>query len=192
LDSPDILAPPTLEVPMWRKQEEPKAPSAGSEVTVAPLVESAPSASPAIPAREASPAGGHLASALTIKGEITGRDDLLIDGEVEGRIHLDGGKVTVGPKGRVTANIAAREIVVLGRVKGSLQGRERVQIGPSGWATGDILTRRIFIEDGAEVHGKVEITRAEESPKRAAVPTSAQVAVPRSVQPVASEPSAAA
>jgi cytoskeletal protein CcmA (bactofilin family) len=186
---------------MWRKQEEPKNASPAPEVVAPHRVESAPPPVPSssIPVREApAPApvpAGHLTGALTIKGEITGRDDLVVDGELEGLIRLDGGKVTVGPTGRVTANIEAREIVVRGTVKGSLQARERVQIGPTGCATGDIATRRIFIEDGAEIHGKVEIVRAEESrPARpVAVPTSAEVAVPVAAAAVQTqEPSAVA
>jgi len=104
----------------------------------------------------------HLTSALVIKGEITGKGDLCIDGEVTGEIRLEDGTVTIGPEGRVRADIQAREIVVRGRVEGNLIGRERVQIGASGQASGNVLTKVISIEEGAELHGEVEVTRGEE------------------------------
>lgn len=160
---------------MWRKQDEPK--SSPQEVKVstpnepviaAPAVPqtpvpvtSAPSAS-SISSRQATAPAGHLTSSLVIKGEITGRDDLFIDGEVQGKIRLEDGRVTIGPNGRVAADVQAREIVVRGKVKGNLHGRDRVQVGPTGNATGDIVARLISIEEGAEVHGKVEIVRADE------------------------------
>ena len=150
---------------MWRKHDEPKAPSQAPEKRVpAPAVSNAPSSASHAPAAAAatSPAVKHLTSALVIKGEITGRGDLCIDGEVSGEIRLDDGTVTIGPEGRVEANIHAREIVVRGHVHGNLIGRERVQIGASGHASGNVLTRLISIEEGAELHGEVEVTRGED------------------------------
>jgi len=154
---------------MWRKQDDPKTPvqevktpaqneqvSTPTPLAVTPIA--APSGSP----RQATVPAGHLTSSLVIKGQITGREDLFIDGEVQGSIRLEDGRVTIGPNGRVTADIQAREIVVRGSVKGSLLGSDRVQIGPTGHATGDVVTRLISIEEGAEVHGKVEIIRSEE------------------------------
>jgi len=148
---------------MWRKHDEPKAPSPVPEqrVPTAPI-SNAPNSNSHAPAPAASSAVKHLTSALVIKGEITGRGDLCIDGEVSGEIRLDDGTVTIGPEGKVEANIHAREIVVRGRVQGNLIGRERVQIGASGHASGNVLTRVISIEEGAELHGEVEVTRGED------------------------------
>jgi cytoskeletal protein CcmA (bactofilin family) len=164
---------------MWRKQEQPKQ-EEPKAVTTAPeqqqreevreqprvAEQAAPIAAtpvaPPPPVRESAvPPAGHLTSTLVIKGEISGRDDLFIDGEVQGKIRLDDGKLTVGPNGRVSADVEAKEIVIRGKVKGNLNGRERVQISQSGCATGDIVTQRILIEDGAELHGRVEIKRVE-------------------------------
>jgi cytoskeletal protein CcmA (bactofilin family) len=125
---------------------------------------------------------------LVIKGEITGRDDLFIDGEVQGKIRLEQGKVTIGPNGRVTADVEAQEIVIRGRVKGTLTGRDRVEIGKTGHATGDVITQRIFVEDGAEIHGSVEIKRAEpvqEKKKPAIVTASPAVAATPAATPSA-------
>jgi cytoskeletal protein CcmA (bactofilin family) len=104
---------------------------------------------------------------LVVKGEITGREDLFIDGEVHGKIRLDGAKLTIGPDGRVMAEIEAREVVVRGEFQGNINGPERVQIAASGRATGEISARLISIEEGAEVHIKVNLEKPE-SPRPAA------------------------
>jgi cytoskeletal protein CcmA (bactofilin family) len=109
------------------------------------------------------PSGGLITSSLLIKGEIRGSEDLYIDGEVQGTIHLTDGRVTVGPHGKVSADIDAAEIVVRGKVNGSLRGRQHVEVGRTGEIRGDIATLRIAIEEGAQIHSKVEISRAEES-----------------------------
>lgn len=143
---------------MWRKQDESKPPSPVQE-TKPPQLAETPGRTAA--ARASVPAS-HLTSLLTIKGELTGRDDLLIDGQVQGKICIENGRVSIGPNGRVTADIEAREIVVDGRVKGRLQGQERVQIGSAGRASGEVRTRRLRVEEGAEIHGNVDVTRAQE------------------------------
>jgi len=109
------------------------------------------------------PSGGIITSTLLIKGEVRGSDDLYIDGEVQGTIHLSSGRVTVGPHGKISADVDAREIIVRGKVTGALRGRERVEIGSTGEVRGDIATSRIAIGEGAQIHSKVEITRAENS-----------------------------
>jgi len=109
------------------------------------------------------PSGGTITSTLIIKGEVRGCDDLYVDGEVQGTIHLSEGRVTVGPHGKIAADVEAREIVVRGKVKGALRGRDRVEIGSTGEVHGDIATTRIAIGEGAQIHSKVEITRAEDS-----------------------------
>jgi cytoskeletal protein CcmA (bactofilin family) len=115
-----------------------------------------------------------IAKSLQIHGVINGEEDLYIDGNVRGKIHIDGGKVTVGPNGRVNSDIEARDIAVYGEVEGLLRGAERVFLGRTAKASGDILTRRIVIEDGATFTGRVEVVRpeaAEEPAKRAASAT---------------------
>jgi cytoskeletal protein CcmA (bactofilin family) len=109
------------------------------------------------------PSGGIITSTLLIKGEVRGSEDLYIDGEVQGTIHLSNGRATVGPHGKISADVDAREIVVRGKVTGALRGRERVEIGSTGEVRGDISTLRIAIGEGAQMHSKVEITRADGS-----------------------------
>src|ERR1700738_3234403 len=100
-----------------------------------------------------------LGSSLHVKGEISGSEDLLIDGSVEGLIQLDERKLTVGATAKVTADIIAREVVVYGTVKGNLRAKDRIEIKKDGSVNGDLTTARIMIEDGAYFKGSVEIDR---------------------------------
>src|ERR1700731_310504 len=103
--------------------------------------------------------GARLGSSLHVKGEISGNEDLLIDGTVEGLITLDGRELTVGASAKVTADIIAREVVVYGTVKGNLRAKDRIEIKKDGSVNGDLTTARIMIEDGAYFKGSVEIDR---------------------------------
>jgi cytoskeletal protein CcmA (bactofilin family) len=147
---------------MWRKPEDPKASSPVSDVPAAPRPEPVRSVA-GLTAEVVQPSGGVVTSSILIKGEIRGREDLYIDGEVQGSIHLVDGRVTIGPHGKISADVDAREIVIRGTVKGSLRGRDRVEVGRTGDIRGDITTLRIAIEEGAQIHSKVEISRVEDS-----------------------------
>jgi cytoskeletal protein CcmA (bactofilin family) len=147
---------------MWRKQDDPKPLSPAAEVPPPSRVEPVRTVA-GMTAEVVQPSGGLIMSSLVIKGEIRGREDLYIDGEVQGTINLTDGRVTIGPHGRISADIEAREIVVRGTVKGTLLARERVEIGRTGDARGDIMTALIAVEEGAQIHGKVEVPRTEES-----------------------------
>jgi cytoskeletal protein CcmA (bactofilin family) len=129
-------------------------------------------AAPATPsfetsARSNAPAAAQPASAdqatigksLIIKGEVTGSESLYIDGKVEGSINLPGNRVTVGRNGQVTAKISAREIVVLGKVKGNVNASDRVDIRSEGSLSGDVVAQRISIEDGAFFKGGIDIRK---------------------------------
>jgi cytoskeletal protein CcmA (bactofilin family) len=103
-----------------------------------------------------------ITQGIKIKGEITGSEDLFIDGPVEGKLNLGSSSVTVGPNGMVKADISAREVVVRGRIEGKIAGKERVQLWSTGHVSGEISTQRLAIEDGAVLRGKVETGRAVE------------------------------
>ena len=100
-----------------------------------------------------------IGKSLVIKGEVTGSESLYIDGRVEGSINLSGNRVTVGRNGVVSANINAREIVVLGKVRGNLTASDRVDIRSDGSLTGDVIAARISIEDGAFFKGGIDIRK---------------------------------
>ena len=107
-------------------------------------------------------ATARLGASLHVKGEISGNEDLLIDGSVEGLVQLDERKLTVGATAKVTADIIAREVVVYGTVKGNLRAKDRIEIKKDGSVNGDLTTARIMIEDGAYFKGSIEIDKAEQ------------------------------
>ena len=100
-----------------------------------------------------------IGKSLVVKGEVSGSESLYIDGKVEGAITLPGNRVTVGRNGQVAANISAREVVVLGKVRGNIQASDRVDIRSEGSLTGDVVAARISIEDGAFFKGGIDITK---------------------------------
>src|SRR3984957_10115016 len=148
---------------MWRKPEDSKPASPSAEVPNPARVEPVVRSVAGLTAEVVQPSGGIITSTLLIKGEIRGSEDLYIDGEVQGTIHLSNGSVTVGPHGKIAADVDASEIVVRGKVTGALRGRDRVEIGSTGEVRGDISTQRIAIGEGAQMHSKVEITRGDSS-----------------------------
>ena len=118
-----------------------------------------------------------LGASLHIKGEISGNEDLHIDGSVEGLVQLDDRKLTVGASAKLTADVVAREVVVYGSVKGNLRARDRIEIKKDGSVVGDLTTARIMIEDGAYFKGSIEIDRAASS-STSATPTSTSQRTP--------------
>src|SRR5438874_5805098 len=100
-----------------------------------------------------------IGKSLVIKGEVTGSESLYIDGRVEGSINLPGNRVTVGRNGVVAANINAREIVVIGKLRGNLNASDKVDIRGEGSLTGDVIAQRISIEDGAFFKGGIDIRK---------------------------------
>jgi cytoskeletal protein CcmA (bactofilin family) len=130
---------------------------------VTPAYEATPAARPsAVPATATSQSPTDQATigkSLVVKGEVTGSESLYIDGKVEGAINLPGNRVTVGRNGQVSANISAREVVVLGKVKGNINASDRVDIRSEGALTGDVIAQRISIEDGAFFKGGIDIRK---------------------------------
>jgi cytoskeletal protein CcmA (bactofilin family) len=98
----------------------------------------------------------HIGKSVLVKGELSGSEDLYVDGEVEGAIALHNHTLVVGPNSRIRANISAREVVVHGKVEGNIVGAERVELKTSCVLSGDITTPRIIIEDGAFFKGSVD------------------------------------
>jgi len=100
-----------------------------------------------------------VSQGIRIKGEITGSEDLFIDGTVDGKITVTNAVVTVGPNATVKAEIIGREVVVRGKVDGKLTASERIQIWSTARVNGDVKAEKIAIEEGAELHGKMEAGR---------------------------------
>jgi cytoskeletal protein CcmA (bactofilin family) len=140
---------------------EPERPAAPAPATTSVASEPAPAPRP-VTTTTADQAT--IGKSLVIKGEVTGSESLYIDGRVEGSINLSGNRVTVGRNGVVSANINAREIVVLGKVRGNLTASDRVDIRSDGSLTGDVVAARISIEDGAFFKGGIDIRKAGQKP----------------------------
>jgi len=102
-----------------------------------------------------------IGKSLVIKGEVTGSESLYIDGRVEGAINLPGNRVTVGRNGQIQANINAREVVIMGKVSGNVECSDRLDIRGEGSLTGDVITERISVEDGALMKGSIQVRHAE-------------------------------
>lgn len=102
-----------------------------------------------------------LGRSLTIKGDVSGTESLYVDGRIEGTINIAGHRVTIGTNGVVTANITAGDVVILGKVQGNVECADRLDIRSQGALTGDVITHRISIEDGAILKGSVQIRAAD-------------------------------
>ena len=126
---------------------------------IRPMSIPTPAPEPARPAPVSTGEQATVGKGLFIKGEITGSESLFVDGKVEGSINLPGNRVTIGRNGQVAANITAREIVVLGKVRGNVTATDRVDIRAEGSLSGDVAAARISIEDGAFFKGGIDIRK---------------------------------
>jgi len=101
----------------------------------------------------------HIGKSVVIKGELTGSEDLYIDGTVEGSIHLQGNNLVIGPNGQVHADVDAKGVDIQGKLEGNIHATECAELRKSAVIVGDIVTQRIAIEEGAYFKGKVEVQR---------------------------------
>lgn len=108
----------------------------------------------------------HIARSTVIKGEVSGAESLFVDGRVEGTISFPDNRVTVGRNGNVTANINAKEVVIMGKVQGNVQCVDRLDIRSEGQLSGDVITHRISIEEGAILKGGVEVRNPEKKDQK--------------------------
>ena len=107
----------------------------------------------------------HLGKTLMVKGELSGGEDLYVEGQVEGTIELREYSLTIGPNGRVHANVTAKNVILFGSLQGNLLAVDRVEIRKSGSMVGDVVAARVMIEDGASIKGSVDIQKPTEAPR---------------------------
>jgi cytoskeletal protein CcmA (bactofilin family) len=153
---------------MWKRKEDerPSMPPAQWQPPAKPATnpsQEARSMETPRPVPSASGEMAHIGKSVFVKGELSGSEDLYVDGEVEGTIELRGHSLTVGPHGRVRAHVHARNVVVHGKINGNIQASERVELRASANVTGDIITQRIAVEDGAFFKGGIEVQRESKS-----------------------------
>ncbi len=161
---------------MWKPNQPGTTPA-----TPEPVRPTSPAATPAFTSGASAATPGAIPNSeqatigksLVVKGEVSGSESLYIDGKVEGAINLPGNRVTIGRNGQVAANISAREIVVLGKVRGNCQASDRVDIRSEGSLTGDVIAARISIEDGAFFKGGIDIRKPGNEAKGPVTPATA-------------------
>lgn len=102
-----------------------------------------------------------IGKSVIIKGQIISKEDLYLDGELEGTVELQEHRLTIGPNGRVQANLKAKEIVVIGTIHGNVEASDKIEIRKEARLIGDIRTQRIQIEDGAYFKGSIDIMKQE-------------------------------
>jgi cytoskeletal protein CcmA (bactofilin family) len=111
-----------------------------------------------------------IGPSVVIKGEILGSEDLYVEGQIEGSIELQGNTLTIGPNGQVRANVNAKGVVVRGKLDGDIRATERAELKKTAVVVGNVSTRRISVEDGAYIKGKVDIQGNEQKPVQGAKP----------------------
>ena len=111
----------------------------------------------------------HIGKSVVIKGELSGSEDLYIDGQVEGSIELRNNSLIVGPNGNVKATVSAKGVVVQGKIEGTVSAAERVELRKSAVMNGDVITQRIAVEEGAFFKGKIDVQK---EPGKAVAPSS--------------------
>ena len=153
---------------MWKRKEEeqpaavnPVREPAREPVKEVPAVSTVPQVGKVESWTAESPSrtSAHIGKSVVIRGELSGSEDLSIDGQVEGTIELRDHHLTVGPNGRVQANVNAKEVVIQGSVKGNVRAIDRVEIRKSGSLMGDMVAARVVIEDGAFFKGSIDIQK---------------------------------
>lgn len=155
---------------MWKSRPDEKPVSSSTPVTQptpsssgitasAPVKETRPLELPKTNDPFRSDVAAHIGKSVLIKGELSGSEDLYLDGEVEGTIELREHSLVVGPNGRIKASISAREVVLHGKAEGNIRATERVELRKSCVLVGDITTHRILIEDGAFFKGSVDLQK---------------------------------
>jgi cytoskeletal protein CcmA (bactofilin family) len=185
-------------VPMWKSRREDEKPlSSANPQPPAPVVPASTptqTQTPYQPRTVETPRMdtyradvAHIGKSVIIKGELSGSEDLYLDGEVEGNIDLRNHNLVVGPNGRVHANVFAKDVVIHGKVDGKVMGSEKVELKKSAVVNGDIETQRIVIEDGAFFKGAIDIRKGDAKAEAVARPTvQAAAAAPTFSAPAAS------
>ncbi len=169
---------------MWKRDEAVKptsTPAPAAPAVPAPMTAAAPQ--PVEPRRVERDVV-HIGKSVVIKGELAGSEDLTIEGHVEGKIELKDHALTIGPNGKIKAQIFAKSVIVLGEVTGNVTASEKVDIRDGGSVDGDIISPRVAIAEGAHFRGSVDM-------QRKAV-TTAPAAQPKASAPAAPAPAAAA
>jgi cytoskeletal protein CcmA (bactofilin family) len=173
---------------MWKRDESVK-PTSQPATPAAPVAPSPQASAPvAVPeTRRMDRDMVHIGKSVIIKGELAGSEDLTIEGHVEGKIELKDHVLTIGPNGRIKAQVYAKAVIVLGEVNGNVTASEKVDIRDGGSVDGDIISPRVAIAEGAHFRGSVDMQRKgaaqpqpqPQKPQAAVAPAPAEKAQPQ-------------
>jgi cytoskeletal protein CcmA (bactofilin family) len=173
---------------MWKRDEAVKPTSSQPATPAAPVAPTQPasvSASPQPDSRRIERDVVNIGKSVVIKGELNGSEDLTVEGQVEGKIELKDHVLTIGPNGKIKAQVFAKAVIVLGEVNGNVTASEKVDIRDGGSVDGDIVSPRVAIAEGAHFRGSVDMQRKGQAappqgakPAQAASPAQPQVAQP--------------
>ncbi len=150
---------------MWKRDEAakpntPAGPGSGPQPASAPLAaEAAPHKPAAEPQRGQERSAVNIGKSVVIKGELNGSEDLTIEGQVEGKIELRQSILTIGPNGRIKAQVFAKSVIILGEVTGNVTASEKVDIRDNGSVDGDITSPRVAIAEGAHFRGSIDMQK---------------------------------
>jgi cytoskeletal protein CcmA (bactofilin family) len=103
----------------------------------------------------------NIGKSIVFNGDLTGDEDLIIDGNVEGRVQLPSHQLTIGAHGKVTAEVQAKSVIIVGQIAGNVNATERVEVQASGVVDGDICSPRLLIQEGAVVNGAIEMGKSQ-------------------------------
>ena len=174
---------------MWKRDEAVKPTTGGQPTPSAPAAQSQPQ--PATPPAAPQPETRrqqierdmvNIGKSVVIKGELMGSENLTIEGHVEGKIELKDHVLTIGPNGKIKAQVFAKSVIVLGEVNGNITATEKVDIRDGGSVDGDIISPRVAIAEGAHFRGSVDMQRGSAKPQggqaKPAAATPAQPSTP--------------
>jgi len=150
---------------MWKRDEAVKPASgsaSGAASAPAPQQAAAPAAQPE-PRRRGERDVVNIGRSVVIKGELSGSEDLTIEGAVDGKIELRENILTIGPNGRIKAEVFAKAVIVLGEVHGNVTASEKVDIRDGGAVDGDLISPRVAIADGAHFRGSVDMQKKKDA-----------------------------
>ena len=171
---------------MWKRDESPKPTSSQPTAPVAPVTPSQPVSAASQPElRRIERDMVNIGKSVVIKGELAGSEDLTIEGHVEGKIELKDHVLTIGPNGKIKAQVFAKAVIVLGEVNGNVTATEKVDIRDGGSVDGDIISPRVAIAEGAHFRGSVDMQRKGAQPATATSAPQKGAATPP--QPVAAK-----
>ena len=165
---------------MWKRDEAVKPPTSGQTTSTGPTVQSSQSSSSTSQPEPRQQTGRdvvNIGKSVVIKGELNGSEDLTIEGLVEGKIELKDHVLTIGPNGKIKAQVFAKALIVLGEVNGNVTATDKVEIRDGGSVDGDIIAPRVAIADGAHFRGSVDMQRRTGQPQQGPQPQRAAAAV---------------